>query len=391
MLRKVSTQPAQIISISTVFFLSLAVNANHSYGGFLGNSIRLQLVTTGYPTLTADAVVGDLVEFSEIDEDFDDDDIPDINIDLTDDTIAFDFSDVRMFNGFIRADFNGFVFSDALDNIPDFVGVDIDPSGTLRLKPEDITFTSDEIRVNVSALRYNRSTTAKLNVMFEPPVPMLQPGDADQDLDFDQLDLVLVSQAGKYLSGQAATWGEGDWDGAPGGEPGNPPAGNGLFDQFDIIAANVAGVYLQGPYAAIKPSGTQDDGQTSLVYNSATGELAVDAAAGTELTSINVTSVDNKLLGSKPTVLDGAFDNFASDNVFKATFGGSFGSISFGNVLPAGLSETDLAADLSVVGSLAGGGDLGEVDLIYVPEPASAILLALAFVIGLIQIRPARS
>ncbi len=33
--------------------------------------------------------------------------------------------------------------------------------------------------------------------------------------------------------------------------------------------------------------------------------------------------------------------------------------------------------DLTVVGSLAGGGDLGDVDLVYVPEPTSALLLAI--------------
>ena len=67
---------------------------------------------------------------------------------------------------------------------------------------------------------------------------MLQAGDADMDLDFDQLDLVQVQIAAKYLSAQSATWGEGDWDGAPGGVPGNLPPGNGLFDQFDIVAGN---------------------------------------------------------------------------------------------------------------------------------------------------------
>jgi hypothetical protein len=51
----------------------------------------------------------------------------------------------------------------------------------------------------------------------------LQAGDADQDYDFDQLDLVKVLTAAKYLTGQPATWGEGDWDGAPGGYQGNPP------------------------------------------------------------------------------------------------------------------------------------------------------------------------
>ena len=62
-----------------------------------------------------------------------------------------------------------------------------------------------------------------------------------------------------YLTGQPATWGEGDWDGAPGGEPGSPPLGNGRFDQLDIIAALSAGKYLTGPYAAIRAGGSQGD------------------------------------------------------------------------------------------------------------------------------------
>ena len=87
-----------------------------------------------------------------------------------------------------------------------------------------------------------------------PNVP-LQAGDADQDLDFDQLDLVQVQQAARYLSGQPATWGQGDWDGAPGGSPGNPPSGSGQFDQLDIVAALAAGNYLQGAYGAIAIGG----------------------------------------------------------------------------------------------------------------------------------------
>ena len=79
----------------------------------------------------------------------------------------------------------------------------------------------------------------------------LEAGDADMDFDFDQLDLVQVQIASKYLSGEMATWGEGDWDGAPGGEPGSPPVGDGLFNQIDIIAALNAGKYLTGPYNAI--------------------------------------------------------------------------------------------------------------------------------------------
>ena len=87
----------------------------------------------------------------------------------------------------------------------------------------------------------------------------LQPGDADQDLDFDQLDLVRVQIAARYLTGQAATWGDGDWNGGPGGKQGEPPAGNGLFDQLDITAALNAGKYLAGPYAAFTEGGTQQN------------------------------------------------------------------------------------------------------------------------------------
>jgi hypothetical protein len=83
-------------------------------------------------------------------------------------------------------------------------------------------------------------------------VVALQAGDADMDCDFDQIDLVQVQVAAKYLTGQPATWGEGDWNGAPGGSAGDniPPPGDGQFNQLDIVAALGAGKYLQGNYCA---------------------------------------------------------------------------------------------------------------------------------------------
>jgi hypothetical protein len=65
-------------------------------------------------------------------------------------------------------------------------------------------------------------------------------GDADGDRRFDPTDLVLVLQAGKYLTGQSATWSEGDWN------------GDGVFNPLDIVAAQqtLPGHYLQGPFAA---------------------------------------------------------------------------------------------------------------------------------------------
>jgi hypothetical protein len=62
---------------------------------------------------------------------------------------------------------------------------------------------------------------------------MPKPGDADRDLLFGQRDLVRVLQHDKYLTGQPATWGNGDW------------TGDGLFDQADIVAAAQTDLYLK--------------------------------------------------------------------------------------------------------------------------------------------------
>ena len=214
----------------------------------------------------------------------------------------------------------------------------------------------DEVRVYDQALTEEEIT----QIMAGPEEgKRLQPGDADQNLQFDQLDLVQVQIAAKYLTGQAATWGDGDWNGAPGGSPGNPPVGDNLFNQLDIIAALNAGKYLTGPYAAIGIGGQRADAQTSIVYDANTGEVAVDVPAGKELTSVNIESASGFFTGAPAQNLGGSFDNDSNTNIFKATFGSSFGSLSFGNVAQPGLTQETIAGDLTVVGSLAGGGDLG--------------------------------
>jgi hypothetical protein len=227
------------------------------------------------------------------------------------------------------------------------------------------------------------------NAVFQEAVaPTLQAGDADRDLDFDQLDLVQVQVAAKYLTGQTATWGEGDWNGAPGGNAQSPPPGDGQFNQLDIVAALTGGKYLTGRYAAVASGGSRGDRQTSIVYNPTTGELAVDAPAGTELTSINIDSARAIFTRQAAQNLGGSFDNDSDNNLFKATFGSSFGSLSFGNVAQTGLSEQFVRNDLTVVGSLAGGGALGNVDLVYVPEPTAAMLILLAVLSLLPLYRP---
>ena len=107
----------------------------------------------------------------------------------------------------------------------------------------------------------------RVPVISPPAEDSLQAGDADQNHTFDQLDLVRVLQADKYLTGESATWGEGDWDGAPGGSPANPPFGDGIFDQLDIIKALATGLYMNGPYAAVRPAVGTGDAQTSAEFS----------------------------------------------------------------------------------------------------------------------------
>jgi hypothetical protein len=205
----------------------------------------------------------------------------------------------------------------------------------------------------------------------------LYPGDADQDLDFDQFDLIQVQVAGKYRTGEPATWGEGDWNGAPGGFAGSPPEGDGQFNQIDIIAALNAGKYLLGKYVALAEE-AQGDRRASVTYNRENGEVGV-VAYDTALTAIFITSEAGIFTGDPAENLGGDFDSDDGAGIFKSTIGSSFGSLSFGNVAQPGLSEEFVQNDLSAIGSLDGGGDLGVVDLIYIPEPSTMLLLAMGW------------
>jgi hypothetical protein len=161
------------------------------------------------------------------------------------------------------------------------VRTDDGDNGFVRYITKESNFLGGELDLAPARLALNG------NIVIAPAGPELLPGDADQDLDFDQLDLVRVQQAAKYLTGQVATWGEGDWDGAPGGSQGNPPAGNGQFDTLDIVAALAPGHYLAGPYAARSAPVATGDRNTALLDAAAGGQLPVEVP-GTEPTSMNL-------------------------------------------------------------------------------------------------------
>jgi hypothetical protein len=113
---------------------------------------------------------------------------------------------------------------------------------------EDVVF-----EFTLSPIDPNHPKTTFTGVVQYGPLvigPALEAGDANEDLEFNFDDIFQVLARGKYETDQPATWGEGDWDGAPGGSPGNPPTGSGQFDFDDIFASLVTGNYETGPYAA---------------------------------------------------------------------------------------------------------------------------------------------
>lgn len=62
-------------------------------------------------------------------------------------------------------------------------------------------------------------------------------GDSNNDGVFNSTDLVLIFNAGKYETGNAATWAQGDWN------------NDGKFNSGDIILAFQCGSYVNGSQA----------------------------------------------------------------------------------------------------------------------------------------------
>lgn len=211
----------------------------------------------------------------------------------------------------------------------------------------------------------------------------LDAGDANKDYLFNQEDIIMALGAGKYLTGQSATWSEGDWNGAPGGSAASPPTGDNLFNQLDLIAALNAGNYSPGlPFystSPLVPGGIIGDSHVSVVYDSLTGEFGVDVPTSMTLTSFQLVSGAGIFTNNPATNLGGSFDDDSDTQIFKATFGSSFTSLSFGSIASPGLTESFLLSDLSVNGSLNEGVFLEKVDLNFqdqgtVPAPGAFIL-----------------
>ena len=108
-------------------------------------------------------------------------------------------------------------------------------------------------------------------------------GDSNEDGVFNQLDLVSVLQAGKYLDDAPATFAEGDWN------------GDGFFDQRDLVLALQAGTYAGSPLAALSS-------RADAVF----AELARDAKSSRVSPTLDVLARGgDEVLLSKPGAPDG--------------------------------------------------------------------------------------
>ncbi len=151
-------------------------------------------------------------------------------------------------------------------------------AGDGSVAPQAIAFAGAPILLKVSPLvkarvlngaEWSALTEASFSTTDAPSPEPITPlaGDANRDGRFDQLDLVLVLQGGKYATGKPAGWSEGDWN------------GDGIFDSKDIVAALATGRFLASPEAALsagRVSTSTGSGTGSAIEDPIEQQLALD-------------------------------------------------------------------------------------------------------------------
>lgn len=95
--------------------------------------------------------------------------IVDVSLIVSDTTIEFIYKQAA---GFTAASFNGYVFKDVSTDIPAFTALAVDPATTLSgFGAGRISFTSNQINVNVEGLSASVGTVLKLDLTVAAPVP----------------------------------------------------------------------------------------------------------------------------------------------------------------------------------------------------------------------------
>ncbi len=187
----------------------VAFNGNSAMGATLvGSELRLrtqaqststsQLFVTSFP---ASAIVSDsTVEFPDVASLFDPSvgvppgfarSLVDVLIDAGADYLAIDFDNAG-FGRFARGFQNTYVFTFSAPVALQITSVLIDPSTTLGLTPDRVTFDRNELSVNVQGLRFNSNSFARLNLSTVAA--------SEPDVNIPDSDGVAVPEPSSVLS-----------------------------------------------------------------------------------------------------------------------------------------------------------------------------------------------
>ena len=114
---------------------------------------------------------------------------------------------------------------------------DFDNSGELDIG--DIDLLAEQIQSANPDLSYDLDNDAEVAVsdltVWVKDLRKTWIGDSNLDNEFNSSDLVEIFAAGKFESGEPATWAQGDWN------------ADGSFDSGDLVAAFADGGFEQGP------------------------------------------------------------------------------------------------------------------------------------------------
>lgn len=131
----------------------------------------------------------------------------------------------------------------ALDNIRIFSGNllpgDFNGNGSLDAGDLDLLANGQATNDKAYDLDGSNSTDFTDRLIWVRDLKNSWIGDSDLNGQFNTADFVSVFQAGKFETGQSATWTEGDWN------------GDKLFSTADFVAAFQDGGFEQGPRAAV--------------------------------------------------------------------------------------------------------------------------------------------
>lgn len=144
------------------------------------------------------------------------------SIDIGDDIIEFRFKSAAVWQ---RAPFNGVVISDFNNEIPPIAHVEL-KTNIRGLTARDITYTTDEIRVNLESISTDKSSYIRLIVTFNEQIRQAGTNGKD-NLIGGQYDDILYGRAGNdRLDGRA---GNDILDGGPGNDILKGGAGYDIF------------------------------------------------------------------------------------------------------------------------------------------------------------------